>query len=245
MSTFCAACGNSLSAEDRFCRICGRAVDALSPSIPSAPAYSGPSETSGKAVASLIFGLLFFVPLAFLVAVVFGHLALSDIKKSAGRLKGQGLAITGLVLGYCWIAILPILLIIAAIAIPNLLHARIQANELGAMTQVRILVTAETAYAASHPETGFTCSLSELGTTEKVSGLVNGQHHGYQFELQNCRPGAAGANEGFQVLAYPLVPNQTGVRSFCSDESGLVKAIKGASTESCIRDGTPASQNAP
>ncbi len=192
MSTFCAACGNSLSLEDRFCRVCGRAADAVSPSIPVPSAvapYSGPSETSGKALASLVFGLLFFVPLAFVAAVVLGHLALSEIKKSAGRLKGQGLAIAGLVLGYGWIAILPVMLIVAAIAIPNLLRARIQANEASAVFQTRRLVIAETSYANSHPQNGFTCSLSELGT---ISGLGNGQKHGYQFELQNLPAGPRG-----------------------------------------------------
>ena len=71
-------------------------------SIPAAIPVSrtiGAAETSGKAITSLICGLLFFVPFAFIAAVVFGHIALSEIKRSAGRLKGEGLAIAGLVLG--------------------------------------------------------------------------------------------------------------------------------------------------
>ena len=51
-------------------------------------------------------------------------MSLSEIRKSAGRIGGQGIAITGLVLGYLGIVIIPFILIVAAIAIPNLLRAR-------------------------------------------------------------------------------------------------------------------------
>jgi hypothetical protein len=42
---------------------------------------------------------MFAFPLSIL-AIIFGHLSLSEIRKSAGRLKGEGMAIAGLVLGY-------------------------------------------------------------------------------------------------------------------------------------------------
>jgi Domain of unknown function (DUF4190) len=59
-----------------------------------------PAQTSGKAIASLVCGLfLFAFPLSIL-AVIFGHLSVSEIRKSSGRLKGEGIAIAGLVLGY-------------------------------------------------------------------------------------------------------------------------------------------------
>ncbi len=126
MESVCSACGNSVATGDQFCRVCGRAVApgtvVVPPGQPSLATM--PAETSGKAIASLICGLLFFVPLAFIAAIVFGHIALSEIRKSAGRLKGDGLAIAGLVLGYMWVVAIPIMLIIAAIAIPNLLRAR-------------------------------------------------------------------------------------------------------------------------
>jgi len=54
-----------------------------------------------------------------IAAIILGHLSLSEIKKSAGRVTGQGLAIAGLVLGYLGIVTIPVILIIAAIAIPN------------------------------------------------------------------------------------------------------------------------------
>ena len=80
-----------------------------------------PTPTSGKAIASLVCGVFFFILPASIAAVVLGHLSLSEIKKSAGRVQGQGLAIAGLVLGYMGLAGIPFA-IIAASAIPNWLR---------------------------------------------------------------------------------------------------------------------------
>src|ERR1041385_2656252 len=148
MSSFCAACGNSLAADDKFCRVCGHSTgEAVAPLPGMAPVAPGTSaQTSGKAIASLVCGLLFFVPMAFVAAVVFGHLAISEIRKSAGRLKGEGLAMAGLVLGYIWVASIPVVLIIAAIAIPNFLRARMAANESSAVATLRTIEAAEVTY---------------------------------------------------------------------------------------------------
>jgi type IV pilus assembly protein PilA len=241
MDSFCAACGNSIAAGDRFCRVCGKVVDAPVTGTPIVPSQvpAVPAETSGKAVASLVCGLLFFLPLAFVAAIVFGHIALSEIKKSAGRLKGEGLAIAGLVLGYMWVVSIPIVLIIAAIAIPNLLRARMAANESSAVAGVRTLITAEIAYTASHPDAGFTCSLSDLSAGGLISKpLALEQKNGYRFELKNCASlQAGGANQKFQVVAYPAVRNQTGVRAFCADESAVIRVDASGSAEGCLENG--------
>ena len=247
MEIVCTACGNQVAPGDQFCRRCGMAVSATlaampAASIPAAIPVSrtmGPAETSGKAITSLICGLLFFVPFAFIAAVVFGHIALSEVKRSAGRLKGEGLAIAGLVLGYLWIAGIPIILIIAAIAIPNLLRARIVANEASALAGVRTLIAAEISYTAEHPEAGFTCSLSDLSRSQLISGqLAAGQRNGYRFELQGCAA-AIGPGQKFEVMASRLVKNQTGVRTFCADELGVIKAIDAArSADACLENGS-------
>src|SRR5262249_32129647 len=104
---------------------------AATPGTPTA-AYLGPATTSGKAIGSLVCGIISVFPFC-LVAIILGHLSLSEIRKSAGRLKGDGMAIAGLVLGYLGIVAIPIILIVAAIAIPNLLRARQAANEASAV----------------------------------------------------------------------------------------------------------------
>ncbi|HEY8990461.1 MAG TPA: DUF4190 domain-containing protein [Luteolibacter sp.] len=75
--------------------------------FPSSAPNPTPSRNSGYAVASLVTALLCLS----LVPVVLGHIALGKIKRSAGALKGQGLAIAGLVMGYLQLILLPLLII--------------------------------------------------------------------------------------------------------------------------------------
>ncbi len=239
MSVPCATCGNAMNIEDQFCRGCGaRAIAPPTGVVSSGIVGAGLSETSGKAVVSLICGLLFlFFPFA-IVAIILGHISLSEIRKSAGRQTGEGLAIAGLVLGYSGLAVIPVL-IIAAIAIPNLLRARLAANESSAVSQIRTLITAEASYAAQHPNQGFTCSLGALKDDGLISGeLASGSRYGYSFEITGCEAGAGGgASRKFQIEAYPLRVNQTGMRAFCSDESGVVKVNVHGSSQGCLENG--------
>jgi hypothetical protein len=106
MSSFCLGCGHSMSEGERFCGICGKDSQAGSgvPAVDPSVAFGLPPETSGKAIFSLVSGLLFFFPPFSIVAIIFGHLSISEIRKSAGRLTGKGLAIAGLALGYLGVA---------------------------------------------------------------------------------------------------------------------------------------------
>ena len=78
------------------------------------------------AVWSLVLGILAIVlsvvcigPLFAIPAVICGHMAYSRIKRSAGALSGEGLALGGLITGYLSLALIPLIGIMAAIAIPN------------------------------------------------------------------------------------------------------------------------------
>src|SRR5271168_4611976 len=171
----CPRCAASLQDSVAFSPSCGSSVAPYAPPPPLSPpsnplnhgastAYAVAPATSGKAIASLVCGILAYIIPFFLAipAIVFGHIALSDIKKSAGRLKGQGLAIAGLVLGYLGISVIPFILIVAAIAIPNLLRARMAANEASAVGSLRTIETAAISY-DSEFENGFPSSLEVLG----------------------------------------------------------------------------------
>jgi len=228
-SQFCSNCGNSLSTSPAPATNAG--------TIP--PPYAATPQTSGKAIASLICGIINIFPL-FIVAIILGHLALSDIKKSAGRLAGRGLAIAGLVLGYLGVVFIPIILIIAAIAIPNLLRARIAANEVSATASVRTLFQAEVAYSQTHADSGFTCNLSDLSSAGLVDHtLASGEKHGYRFELRNCASEAdSGAAKKIQIVASPLQSNTTGVRAFCTDEQGVIRVDPHGSAEECVAGGS-------
>jgi hypothetical protein len=143
------------------------------------------------------------------------------------------------VLGYGGVVFIPIILIIAAIAIPNLLRARQAANEAAAVSGVRVLVTAENTYSQTHADTGYTCSLAELSELIDPS-LASGRKNGYSFELSDCssESGIIPYTK-FRVVAYPISPNQTGRRAFCTDESGVIRVDPDGSSGSCLERGVP------
>jgi hypothetical protein len=78
------------------------------------PAY-GVKKTNGLAIASLVCGIggfLFFVPA--ILGIVFGFIARSQIRQSAGRQSGEGLAIAGIIVGFAWIVLFVIVLAVDA-----------------------------------------------------------------------------------------------------------------------------------
>ncbi len=239
----CSKCGATQAEGSRFCSVCGNPVleaqaAAAVPLPPPVPAPIVAEETSGKAVASLICGIINIFPFC-VIAIILGHISLSQIGKSAGRLKGRGLAIAGLVMGYLGLVAIPFILIVAAIAIPNLLRAKIFANESSAVGSVRNLVSAEISYQSTHPQAGFTCNLSDLSGLID-SRLASGQKTGYVFALQNCTAEKTGDPAShFQITASPVTYNTTGVRAFCTDESGVTRLDNAGSAPGCVDHGTP------
>jgi type II secretory pathway pseudopilin PulG len=191
--------------------------------------------------------MFLFFPAAIL-AIVLGHLSLSDIRKSAGRIKGHGMAVAGLVLGYMGAAIIPVTLIVAAIAIPNLLRARQAANEASAVGSLRAIAVAATAYSSTYGN-GFPPSLEAMGGAgaddvncnhaKLIDGrLASSRRNGYVFtytvELADGKQVAlpTGADRsgcatpggtGFTVAADPITRGTTGQRSFFIDETGVIR----------------------
>ena len=107
-----------------------------------------------------------------IAAIILGHLSLSDIRKSAGRLGGRGIAIAGLVLGYAGIALIALILIIAAFAIPNLFRGNIAQNEASAVGALRIINVAAVTYQSEY-ENGFPSSLDVLGGDRRAAATCN------------------------------------------------------------------------
>ena len=96
------------------------------------PPVAAPQQTSGLAIASMILGIASIVmclgPLAGIPAVIMGHMANSDIRKSGGLVGGSGMVIAGLVTGYFSIFMIVVWGLLAAVAIPNFVKARQQAQ---------------------------------------------------------------------------------------------------------------------
>jgi len=241
---FCSLCGAPNSEGRATCQRCGAALAPTGEA--SSPPYAGPPQTSGKAIASLICGILFFLFPSALAAVILGHISLSEIRKSGGRISGQGMATTGLVLGYTGIVAIPFILIIAAIAIPNLLRARMAANEAAAVGSLRVINTAAVSYSATYPN-GFPPSLDSLGGSGTPTcdhaelidtTLASGQKSGYVFSYAlisrtrlapRLSPEAiqAGCSEaggtGYAASADPVSRGTTGRRSFYTDQTGIIR----------------------
>ena len=109
-------------------------------------------KTHGLAIASLVLGCLFLIPfigiLFSLLAIIFGIIALVTISNNKQAYKGNGLAITGLILGVLGVTITLIIALLAAIAIPNLLRARVNANEAQAQGTLQTISAAAMSYSA-------------------------------------------------------------------------------------------------
>ncbi len=257
---FCSQCGTTNADGAQFCSKCGAGLGSPSarasaggtaPAIPVVPGISatpqpypaGPSQSSGKALASLICGIFFLVFPASVAAIILGHLSLSEIRKSAGRLTGHGMAVAGLVLGYLGVAMIPFILIVAAIAIPNLLRAKTAANEAGAVGSLRTIISANETYSSEFGN-GFATSLAQLDGSGSGAGncehamlvdpvLAGGQRHGYIFTYSarpSSDPSAKGCADpgasGFTVNADPVTRGTTGMRSFYTDETGVIRIEK-------------------
>ncbi|MHC5039922.1 MAG: type II secretion system protein GspG [Planctomycetota bacterium] len=94
--------------------------------------YEVPARTSDLAVYSLIAGVLSYVILPFvgaIAAVIMGHMALGEIKRSGGALGGRGMAVGGLVLGYIQILAVPLLVVLAVLAMGFLMTASMDERE--------------------------------------------------------------------------------------------------------------------
>ncbi|HKV48436.1 MAG TPA: prepilin-type N-terminal cleavage/methylation domain-containing protein [Candidatus Acidoferrales bacterium] len=137
--------------------------------------------------------------------------------------------------------VVAIILIIAAIAIPNLLRSRMAANEASAVGSVRTMVTAAISFSSTYGD-GFPPDITSIGTTGTAvvscknaelidSVLTSKVKSGYNF---NILPGSVpvtappstcttGNSDGFAAIASPVTIGTTGQRSFCSDASGVIR----------------------
>ncbi len=153
--------------------------------------------------------------------------------------------------------VVAIILIIAAIAIPNLLRARIAANESSAAASVRTISTAELTYQNSYPSTGYATALTNLGPATGDTGCTAGPASGAACIIDSVL-GASGttAKSGYlftavgsltagtvftmyDVDAQPATLNTTGVKEFCAVEDNVVRFLSpsagtGATHAGCL-----------
>jgi type IV pilus assembly protein PilA len=135
--------------------------------------------------------------------------------------------------------VVAIILIIAAIAIPNLLRARIAANESSAVQSIRTMNTAQITYQSTYPTVGYSATQTALGpsavacttpasTNACLIDYVLAQatasttpKSGYYFSEGVTAGG--GINNDYTFGGSPAVLNQTGTRGFCSNSDGVIR----------------------
>jgi|SRR5215469_15258975 len=134
--------------------------------------------------------------------------------------------------------VVAIILVIAAIAVPNLLRAKIAANEASAARTVREITTAQVGYQATYPLVGFAPNLINLGGAlpcfpsaatacildDQVS---SGTKSGYKVFAAGFATGGAAINTVFVGSTAPIAFNQSGVRNFCMVGDGVLRIHPG------------------
>jgi len=254
---FCPACGKDVGESDAFCRSCGRLLSADKPRSVKSAQTSGvtgqpeqPLQRSGEATASLILGLFSFIPVVGLLAVIFGHLAKASIRRSGGRLLGEGMAGVGLVMGYLGLAGW-IIYVFVRLSPPS----RIEANERLAISSLRLVNTCAEAYSSRY-DTGYPPDLASLGSPKNASpnlpteeyekllsakaaglipeGLASGTQGGYRFNYSAGKSDATGRINEYTIHADPLEPGISGNRHFFTDSTQVIRVErdKEASTAS-------------
>jgi type IV pilus assembly protein PilA len=146
--------------------------------------------------------------------------------------------------------VVAIILIIAAIAIPNLLRSRIAANQASAVGSLRTLNTAEITYATTY-NTGYTSTLGSLGPpatgnpVATAAGLIDSvlaggsstatisAKSGYSFTYAAGATDTSGRINLYSITATPISVGTTGTNYYFTDQSGVIRqnstAVAGSS----------------
>ena len=137
-------------------------------------------------------------------------------------------------------------LVVAAMAIPNLLRSRIAANEASAVGSLRTVITAQVTYESVYPQKGYAPDLASLGMDPHGPVAGSQEHAGFIDETlanESCRGGASCTKSGYRftvrsickqhlceeyvVVATPVDSN-TGTRNFCSTSDAIVRYKPGS-----------------
>ena len=140
--------------------------------------------------------------------------------------------------------VVAIILIIAAIAIPNLLRSKMSANDSAAASTLRTLNTAQVTYATNYPSVGFADTFTKLGPNPApplcnaaaaclidnvLSATANGPNPkgGYAYWLNPAAPNANVVGD-YAFAANAITINSTGTNNFCSMSDAVIRSMKSA-----------------
>lgn len=126
--------------------------------------------------------------------------------------------------------VVAIILIIAAIAIPNYMRTRMLANEAAAVQTMRDITTAEVAYTTTY-NVGYSQTLADMGGaggSPTAAGLIDdvlatGTKGGFTYTYTPTLPDPLARPQGFTLNAAPLNFGSTGQRYFYTDQTGVIR----------------------
>ncbi len=146
----------------------------------------------------------------------------------ARRRKKQGFSLIELLI------VVAILITLAALAIPNFMRARIQANESAVAAAMRSITTAivsyELAYQAGYPNNLIDLGPPPVGTPASAAAadlidraLAMGTRSGYNFTYAAIDANGDGRNDSYTVHADPSSPGVTGVKHFFVNQTNVIR----------------------
>lgn len=235
-STKCVECGFVGWSDVEFCKACGAQLGQRSHDLPTpTPVYNtsyeepfeDESPKKGMAIAALVLGIIGFftaglIFVGAITGIILSCVAMSRAKRDPWAYGGHGIAVAALVLNIVALVSFVPTMMIAAIAIPNMLASARAANEGSAQSSLRTLHSAEATYQA-------TKGAGQYGTLDELAaaGLIDqrlaaGSKNGYKFTVEVT------TNEtnypGFVVVGVPVAYGSSGIRSFYIDETGVIRA---------------------
>ncbi len=130
------------------------------------------------------------------------------------------------------LVVVAVILIIAAIAIPNFIRSKLRANEASTVSNMRNITTAQVVYSTTY-EIGFSADLLSLGGTgvtvdQGHAGLIDqvlaqGVKSGYNFTYTVLASDPLGHVTSYSVSADPIVVGNTGQRHFYADQTCVIR----------------------
>jgi hypothetical protein len=154
-------------------------------------------HTDAKAVASLVCGIISIPCFSFLAgipAVILGHISRTAIRHSGGRLKGDSMALAGLIMGYIGTFVIPFILMVATIVDISSERQPRAANESAAVANLRTIAAAEKIYFGSRQRYG---ELSALVSEGLLDERFREDVSGYRFHI-------SATEQIFIAYAFPV-----------------------------------------